>query len=194
MAFQRSYIIEALRKQSPGGDLGIAYVYFSYKDIETQTPVNVMASILQQLVSDKPSHLPDLKNLYARHIKENTRPSVPDIVLLLQDAFFSFSKVFIIIDALDECTDADDVRFILLTELKKLQHRICLLVMSRPIPDLEQLLEGAIRLNVEASLIDIKNYLQQRLESTRSMQRHMSEEPSLRDRIVSIIVQKIKGM
>lgn len=71
---------------------------------------------------------------------------------------------------------------------------MCLLVVSRPIPDLDPLLEGAIRLNVEASLIDIKNYLQQRLESTRSMQSHIEEEPSLRDSIVSTIVQKIKGM
>ncbi|EHK48124.1 hypothetical protein TRIATDRAFT_305868 [Trichoderma atroviride IMI 206040] len=189
-----SYIIEALRKLSHGSDLGIAYVYFSYKDIETQTPVNVMASILQQLISDKQSFLSDLKSLYAQHIKENTRPSVPDIVSLLQDVVLSYSKVFIIIDALDECTDADDVRFILLTELKKLQHRMCLLVMSRPIPDLEEPLEGATRVNVEASLIDIKNYLLQRLESTRSMQKHLAEEPSLRDKIVSVIVQKIKGM
>lgn len=153
-----------------------------------------MASILQQLISDKQSFLSDLKILYAQHIKENTRPSVPDIVSLLQDVVLSYSKVFIIIDALDEYTDADDVRFILLTELKKLQHRMCLLVMSRPIPDLEEPLEGATRVNVEASLIDIKNYLLQRLESTRSMQRHLTEEPSLRDKIVSIIVQKIKGM
>ncbi|KAL7924052.1 hypothetical protein ACQKWADRAFT_319904 [Trichoderma austrokoningii] len=189
-----SYIIEALQKQSRGSDLGIAYVYFSYKDIETQTPVNVMASILQQLISDKQSFLSDLKNLYAQHIKEGTRPSVADIMSLLQDIALSYSKVFIIIDALDECTDADDVRFILLTELKKLQHRMCLLVMSRPIPDLEELLEGAIRVNVEASLIDVKNYLQQRLESTRSMQRHLAEEPSLREKIISVIVQKIKGM
>ncbi|KAM0462733.1 hypothetical protein ACHAPV_003557 [Trichoderma viride] len=168
--------------------------WFAYKDIETQTPVNIMASILQQLISDKQSFLSDLKILYAQHIKENTRPSVPDIVSLLQDVVLSYSKVFIIIDALDECTDADDVRFILLTELKKLQHRMCLLVMSRPIPDLEEPLEGATRVNVEASLIDINNYLLQRLESTRSMQRHLTEEPSLRDKIVSVIVQKIKGM
>ncbi|KAM0463933.1 hypothetical protein ACHAO4_000658 [Trichoderma viride] len=173
---------------------GIGKTINVYKDIETQTPVNVMASILQQLISDKQSFLSDLKILYAQHIKENTRPSVPDIVSLLQDVVLSYSKVFIIIDALDECTDADDVRFILLTELKKLQHRMCLLVMSRPIPDLEEPLEGATRVNVEASLIDIKNYLLQRLESTRSMQRHLTEEPSLRDKIVSIIVQKIKGM
>ncbi|KAL7928629.1 hypothetical protein V8C35DRAFT_317810 [Trichoderma chlorosporum] len=189
-----SYIIEALRKQSHTGNFGVAYVYFSYKDIEIQTPVNVMASILQQLISDKPSHLSELRSLYTQHTNQKTRPSVPDIVALLLDVVLSFSKVFIIIDALDECTDADDVRFILLTELKKLKHRMCLLVMSRPIPDLEQLLEGAIRLNVEASLIDIKNYLQQRLEGTRSIQRHLADEPSLRDRIVSVVIQKIKGM
>lgn len=62
-------------------------------------------------------------DLYARHTKENTRPSVPDIVLLLQDALVSFSNGFIITDALAECIDAGDVRFIPLTELSELQYR-----------------------------------------------------------------------
>lgn len=43
-----------------------------------------------------------------------------------------------------------------MTELKKLQSRICLLVMSRPIPDL---FEGAVHVTMEASPIDISNYL-----------------------------------
>jgi len=102
--------------------------------------------------------------------------------------------VFIVIDALDKCSDADDILSILLTELKKLQSRLCLLVMSRPIQDLENLLKGAVRVTVEASMTDIKNYLQQRLKSTGSLQKHMADEPSLRDTIISRITQKIKGI
>ncbi|KKP01340.1 ankyrin repeat protein [Trichoderma harzianum] len=125
---------------------------------------------------------------------ENTRPSIADIGSLLQNIVFSFSKVFIIIDALDECAEVDDVRFITLTELKKLQHRMLLLVMSRPMPDPEGLLEDAIRINVEASLTDIRNYIEQRIDNTRSMQKHVEGVPELRHRIVTVILQKIKGM
>jgi hypothetical protein len=82
---------------------------------------------------------------------------------------------------------------ILLTELKKLQGRASLLVMSRPIPGLEKGLEGTIQIRVEASTTDIK-YLQQRLEAAQSMQKHFQAEPKLRDHIISCITEKIKGM
>jgi hypothetical protein len=192
--FGRSYIIESLQQQRSNGTTGTAYVYFSYKDAEIQTPTNIVASILQQLITLRSDYLVDLKDLYTKHKKENTRPSLSDMMLLLQSVVFSFSKVFLVIDALDECSDADDVRSILLRELKKLQSRLCLLVMSRPIPDMEFMLEGAVRVTIEPSMTDIENYLQQRLEGTRSMQKHLADEPSLRDTIISRITQKIKGM
>ncbi|KAF3067912.1 26S proteasome non-ATPase regulatory subunit 10 [Trichoderma lentiforme] len=190
-----SYIIDILRKERCNNDdVGIAYIYFSYKDTEIQTSVNILASLLEQLISRRPGFLSDLRSLYAEHTKENTRPSIADIGSLLQNIVFSFSKVFIIIDALDECAEVDDVRSITLTELKKLQHRMLLLVMSRPMPDPEGLLKDAIRINVEASLTDIRNYIEQRIDNTRSMQKHVAGVPELRHRIVTVILQKIKGM
>ncbi|KAF2731690.1 hypothetical protein EJ04DRAFT_442513, partial [Polyplosphaeria fusca] len=188
-----SYIIDHLEQKRREDDFGLAYVYFSYKDAGLQTPVNIMASILQQLVLQRPNFMSDLRGMYTKHSKENSRPSVGDITTLIQSITYSFPKILIVIDALDECANTDDVRAILLTEIKKLQNS-CLLVMSRPIPDLDDLLEGAIRIRIEASSTDIKNYLQQRLESTRSMQKHLAEEPGLLNTIVSRIELKIKGM
>lgn len=107
---------------------------------------------------------------------------------------WSFPKVFIAIDALDECSDTDDVRFILLTELRKYKSRVCILITSRPLPKLEEGLEDAVRIYAKASEHDIKNYLEQRLASVKSMQKHFVEEPSLLETIVSRITQKIKGM
>lgn len=65
-----------------------------------------------------------------------------------------------------------------------------LLVMSRPIPALEKALGGAVRLDIEASTTDIENYLRQRLEATNGMQKHFTDEPSLRDSIVLRIIQR----
>ncbi|KAI1413342.1 hypothetical protein F5Y13DRAFT_198613 [Hypoxylon sp. FL1857] len=169
-----SYIIETLRQQCRNTKLGMAYIYFSYKDTEIQTPVNILASLLQQLISEKPGHSVDIKDLHAHHVKENTRPSVGEVVTLLQSVSYGFSKIFIVIDALDECSNADDVT-------------------SRPIPDLEELLEDAVRVTVEASPTDIRNYLQQRIESTSSMQKHLADEPALRDTIISLILQKFSS-
>lgn len=189
-----AYIIDFLLQLRINSNIGVAFVYFSYKHGESQTPVNIMASILQQLITQKPSYVQDLKDMYAKHIRENTRPVVGDISSLLQNVVYAFGKVFIVIDALDECSDTNDVRMILLTELRKLQGRASLLVMSRPIPGLEKGLEGAIQIRVEASTTDIKNYLQQRLEAAQSMQKHFQAEPKLRDHIISCITEKIKGM
>ncbi|KAG4432894.1 hypothetical protein IFR05_011612 [Cadophora sp. M221] len=189
-----SFIIEALLQKRKVDASGVAFIYFSYKDGEIQTPVNLMASLLQQLVSQKPEYLQDLKSLYHKHVRENTRPDVGEISDLLLPIIWSFPQVFIIIDALDECSDADDVRFILLTELKKYKSRVCLLIASRPLPKLEEGLENAVRVYAKASESDIKNYLEQRLASVKIMQKHFVDEPSLKSTIVSTIILKIKGM
>lgn len=173
---------------------GVAFIYFSYKDADIQTPVNLMASLLQQLVSQNPEYVSDLKALYSKHVRDNTRPDVGEISKLLQCVIWSFPKVFIIIDALDECSDTDDVRFILLTELRNFKSRMCLLILSRPIPRLEVGLEDAVRMHAQASESDIKNYLEQRLASVATLQKHFVDEPSLKETIISRITQKIKGM
>jgi hypothetical protein len=104
-----AYIIDFLLQLRINSDIGVAFVYFSYKHGESQTPVNILASILQQLIKQKPSYVQDLKDMYARHIRESTRPVVDDISSLLQNVIYAFGKVFIVIDALDECSDANDV-------------------------------------------------------------------------------------
>jgi hypothetical protein len=190
----RSYIIDILLQRRKLDKTGVAFIYFSYKDGEIQTPVNLMASLLQQLVLQNPEYIPDLESLYSKHLRENTRPDVGEISELLQSIIWSFPKVFIIIDALDECSDVDDVRFILLTELRKLKSRVCLLITSRPIPKLEEGLEDAVHVYAKASDSDIKNYLEQRLASVKSMQKHFADEPSLKSTIISRITQKIRGM
>ena len=103
MTMCSAYIIDFLLQLRINSDIGVAFVYFSYKDGESQTPVNIMASILQQFITQKPDYVQDLKDMYTRHIRDNTRPTVGDISSFLQNVVYAFGKVFIVIDALDEC-------------------------------------------------------------------------------------------
>lgn len=81
-----------------------------------------------------------------------------------------------------------------MTELKRLQSHVSLLIMSRPISNMESILKEAVHINVEANATDISNYLQQRLDTAGSMKKHLREEPTLRDTIISRISRKTKGI
>jgi hypothetical protein len=49
-----------------------------------------------------------IKSLYENHKTKRTRPSCDEIVTALHTTVLHYSKVFIIIDALDECHTPND--------------------------------------------------------------------------------------
>ena len=189
-----SYIIRHLQEKKVTDTIGVAYLYFSYKDTEKQTLLNLIASLLQQLVTQKPLLLQEVRDLYQQHVTHHTRPSAGECSQLLQTVIWSFTQVYIVVDALDECPERGEVRNIFLTQLFSLQPIANLLLVSRTIPSLESTLERAVRIKLEPHEEDIRNYLLQRLKETPSMKRHFDDEPSLPETIISRLTQKIKGM
>jgi hypothetical protein len=153
-----------------------------------------MACLLQQLVLQKSVIPGELKALYESHIPKKTRPPLDEYSKLLQAAVGGFSKVLIIIDALDECPVTEGARDTLLAETRKLQPRACLLVTSRDIPNIKRELQGAYHLEIRASGEDIKGYLKQRISSSCDLMDHIKEDPKLYGNIIRTIVDKAQGM
>jgi Cdc6-like AAA superfamily ATPase len=83
-------------------EVGIAYMYCSYQLQQTEKLQDLISSLLKQLVQKKPVMLADVKKLYEFHRTKGTRPSFEDIVNVLHPTIQLYSRVFIIIDALDE--------------------------------------------------------------------------------------------
>lgn len=189
-----SYIINNLLLEPTITQYGTAYIYFSYKEAEKQIPVNLISSIIQQLISQHPNSMSELRLLHERHRVHRTRPSIMECSNLLQTLLRSFPKVYIVVDAIDECSEQNEARWVFLAQLWRLRFKACLLFMSRPIPTLEKELQGSTRVYLSPDEDDIKNYLLQRLDVTTTMKRHFRDEPSLRTTIVARITQKIKGM
>ena len=159
-----------------------------------QTPANLVSNLLRQLVLPQPVIPDELKLLYESHVRKGTRPSLGECTKLLRTAVEGCSKVFIVIDALDEYPVTEGARNTLLTEIRKLQPRACLLVTSRDIPNIEHELQGACHLEIGASDEDIKGYLQERISSSSDLMAYTREDPKLYNTIITTIVEKAQGM
>ena len=122
------------------------------------------------------------------------RPTLAECANLLQSEVRGFSKIFIVIDALDDCPESNGTRMSFLMEIRKLQPNIHLLVTSRYIPSIEREFEKAARLEICASDGDVRKYLECRIASEPQLVRHVKMDPTLQDTIINALVEKAKGM
>ncbi len=102
-----------------------------------------------------------MANLYDRHADRKTRPSLEEILSALQPVVSNYSKVYVVIDALDECLDYDGSRSQLLATLRNLQSRgnLSLMATSRFIPEVVQRFNLSSMLEVRASGSDVKRFV-----------------------------------
>ncbi|KAF3185787.1 hypothetical protein TWF788_003836 [Orbilia oligospora] len=182
-----SIIIENLQMRFRGDKtIGIAYLYFNFKRTNEE---NLLASLLKQLSQNQPSIPDEVKSLYREF--GHKRPPKDKIYEVLQTLLSKLSKVFIVLDALDECNPAD--RSELLTELFHLQTKcgVNILATSRFIPDVEERFEGSIVLEVQGNPEDIYNYIGGRMPELRLCVRR---DPGLQEEIKKGITEAVDGM
>jgi len=194
MELSRSIVVDYLERYFEREDIAIAYIYCNYKEQGNQTSDNLIASLLQQLVRSEPTIPDNIASLYYDQTKKQRRPTLSEWSKLLQSEVHRFSKVFIIIDALDECTESSGSRASFLTEIRKLQPSIHLLVTSRHILTVEHEFKEAAYLEIRASDEDVRRYVKDRIEQDRRLQTNISADPSLRETVIDSIVKKANGM
>ncbi|KAH6718299.1 hypothetical protein BKA61DRAFT_599405 [Leptodontidium sp. MPI-SDFR-AT-0119] len=174
-------------------DIGIAYLYCNFRRQDEQKADDLLASLLKQL-SQKRASLPEsVKTLYEKHKDQRTRPSFDEISRTFQFVVAMFSKVFIIIDALDECRTTDGCRTRLLKEifLAPAKPRANVFATSRFIPEITEKFEGSISLEIRASEEDVRRYLDGHIFRLPAF---VSRSPDLQEEIKARIVLLVKGM
>lgn len=175
-------------------DIGIAYIYCNYQRQNEQNIDNLLASILKQLAESQPSLQDPVRDLYGRHEKRKTRPSYNEISRVLQSVVDTYSRTFIIVDALDECQAADGCRTRFLSELFRLRENglVSILVTSRDLPEISSHFEEkCTRREIRATTDDITRYLEGSMESLPSV---VQEDKGLQREIVIGIAESVDGM
>lgn len=145
--------------------IGIAYVYCDFRRQSEQSVEDLMASLLKQLSQYWPS-LPDIvRRLYDRHRHRRTRPEFDEISTTFRSVAAMYSKVFIIIDALDECHTSSDCRTRFLTESLDFQATcdVNIFATSRFIPQIMQRFNDCMKLEIRAHDQDVQRYLRGRI-------------------------------
>jgi len=102
-----------------------------------------------------------------------------------------YSRVFVIVDALDECQVTDGCRKKLLSEIFNLQAGAGanIIATSRFIQEVEEEFKGSESLEIHASDEDVQKYLDGRME-----QMFSSPDPNLQREIKTKIFKAAAGM
>ena len=136
-------------------EIGVAYVYAHHQKRADRSVAKIAAIILRQLIQDQDSIPETVANLYTRYAGRSIRPSSVEIMNALKVVVSNYTKVYLVVDALDRCYKSydNDASHFLLT-LLQLQStgRLHLLVTSRPEGDVLNHCGLAPTLRIESQL------------------------------------------
>jgi hypothetical protein len=171
--------------------VGISYLYCNFQRKDEQTVERLLASLLKQLSHARPSLPKSLKSLYYKHFSKQTRPTLDEISKTLQSVASLYSRVIIIVDALDECQISNGCRATFLTEIFTLQAHTGanLFATSRDIPEIAGKFRGSIICEIRAHDEDVRQYLDSRISQSGQilLQTH-------REDIITEITKVVGGM
>ncbi|KFX95786.1 hypothetical protein V490_03675 [Pseudogymnoascus sp. VKM F-3557] len=169
---------------------GVAQIFFDYKTQSGQNITSLLSAILKQLVQAKPSAAKAATILYQRHSSQGTRPSLDEIFAALKTSMMSFCTVYIIVDALDECSDRDGTRSQFLAKLRDLQDEfdLHLMVTSRANPDIVSQFTSSTTLEIRASPADVKQFVRGQIyRLPKCVQRDNKLQGEIEDKIVEAV-------
>lgn len=172
-----------------------AIFYFSFSDDQKQTYENLMRSLVAQLGWKEPG-LSMLRQVYKR--PNPSRPGVDELEKIFCSSIESYDKVFLMLDALDESPEENDIRYNMLNRLERLVHsaqNISIFTTSREIPALQEAMKSPeiaqINIPIDAVNADIRSYASH--EILRDPRFHEFTK-QLQTEIVETLSQKADGM
>ncbi|KAK2750859.1 hypothetical protein FQN55_001430 [Onygenales sp. PD_40] len=188
-------VVDELQQTLRDGDeTGIACLFCNYGMQPEQTAMDLLASLLKQLVQQRQVVPKPLEDLHQTHSRRGTRPSLKQLSQALFSVIIEYSKVFIVIDALDECSNIDKDRDYLVKELFELQRRadIRFFVTSRFVPDIERIFHGrSTQIEIRAHDEDVRKYLEGHKSLLPSS---VSKSSSLQEDIQAELIKSLDGM
>ncbi|KAJ7291398.1 ankyrin repeat-containing domain protein [Mycena rebaudengoi] len=185
-----SIVVDYLRNHLQSDGVAIAAAYLNHKESEVQSPSNILAGLWWQLVSERPISA-SVQKLYQKHQMQRTRPSLDEVRDIVRSAVEEWSRVFIVVDALDEYPE--DHRRILLDTLAAIGV-VSLLLTSRPNIAPESFFPTAPVLEILAREDDIRRYIDAYIQTSARLSKHVQARPELRAEIELKIISNVDGM
>ena len=191
-----STVLEAVKSQYKSSPtVAIAYFYFDFNDSEKQRHDKFTRSLLEQLVWRSPKALACLELLFSRCQDGKQQPTQDALEVALQQILDLPGKTFIILDALDECKEREEL--LLLLEHLTLwgAGNLHVLATSRRERDIEESLKPLVTSEIclQSALVnvDIDTHISQRLQNDPKLKRWPA---SIREEIKDALMEGAQGM
>jgi hypothetical protein len=184
-------VVDYLAAEFENKNIGVACMYLNHKEAEGQTPAKLLSGLWRQLVLGRDISSV-IEKLYHQLREKGTTPSVHQTFDMLRAAIGEYSKVYIIVDAIDEYPEAQ--RRILLEYLAVIGLTVNLMITSRPHIPLDNSLPNLNSLEIRANGEDIHRYVDVKIRMSSRLSMHVQNRPDLREEMHSTITRTVDGM
>ena len=188
-----SRVIDHLEKLSSEENAATVYIYCDYGKQKEQTTVSLTESVMKQLLQHQDAIPEKVQQTYQYHCTKGTRPSLEEVLEMIASSMTPLSRVFLIVDALDELGNDGKVRQSLIRHLRQLQdlHHFNLMTTSRDIPDLALNFHQPRRVELRANPGDVRKYVEGHIGN---LSKCVEKNAKLQETIANTIVGSVDGM
>jgi hypothetical protein len=177
----------------------LAFFFFDFNDVEKQDPINMVKSLLSQFLN-RCNRVPDtVRSLHATCENGRREASQQQLLQALRGTLELLPAPFVVLDALDECSNWDGL-FDILHEMQSWgKDTLRVLLTSRKEVDIEEALEDVVAPDggtcLESRLVDrdIRTYVQERLAKDKSFKR-WQRDSEIKKEIEGTLGRKANGM
>ena len=190
-----SLVIDNLCDEPCEEDIAITMFYYDFRDQQVQTPTNIIGAILKQLVV-RGEVLEHVRKAFQKAKREvgGRGLRLPDMIQMLKQALAKLPRVFICIDALDECIPKHLLELLgslkdILQELPR--TRIYLTGRPQVGGEIKRHFTNCVAIPISPKTQDVRRYLEKKLEMD---PQRVAMSDSLRRDIMRIIPERISEM
>ena len=171
-----------------------AYFYFEFDDLQKQTASSFLSTIIVQLIYQRPCMPEVMQRLYSQHGNGCQQAGLSSLISTILSLIQESDQVFLVIDALDECSERETVLNLIQQFMSKEQN-ITLLVTSRNERDIEIGLKDVVTntLPIQSAAVnsDIGLYVHNCIASDQKLKRWSQ---NVREEIEITLTKGAEGM
>jgi hypothetical protein len=151
----------------------MAYFYFDFIDTSKQSSKGLLSSLVMQFSAQLPGSINILTQFHSQHLEGIRQPGTDALAEILKEIIKDFQHAYIILDALDECTE----QVVLLDLIKQIVawklNNLHILATSQTEHNIEECLgsRASIKLNINTALVeaDIRLHIRKRLQTVKAL-------------------------
>jgi hypothetical protein len=174
----------------------ISYFYFDYKDVSKRDSRKAIETLIVSISRQSPATLAYVEDISKKYREFKSQCTFPTLCSILKKCLEFQQRNFVILDALDECNDREELLHFLVELSKSESSSLNLLMSSRRETDIQKQLDHLpqITLAEASNAHDINLYIQSRLQEMINGKKLKLRDSNLQEEIFQCLSSRANGM